>query len=182
MPRKPRSDTAETVHHVTTLGNRDERIFRDADDRNRFLQQLGKVVALYEWSCQGYCLMDTHFHLILYTPESNLSRGMQHLCGPYAQWFNWKYERNGHLFGRRFSSSDISRDEHLFAAHRYIALNPVHAGLCDDPARWRWGSFRALCGLEPPAEFLELAPVLELFGESPDEARVRYRRFVTAGV
>src|SRR4029078_6965405 len=105
----------------------------------------------------------THFHLILHTPEPTLSRGMQHLCSVYAQWFNWKYGRRGHLFGRRFGSVQILSESHLFNAHRYVALNPVRAGLCRRPEFWRWGSYRALIGLEDPAPFLDVRGAMKMF-------------------
>jgi REP element-mobilizing transposase RayT len=180
MARKIRIDLADATHHIAGLAVDGEPVFREADDRHRFLEQLEMVTALYEWSCAAYCLMGTHFHLIVYTLKPTLSRGMQHLCGPYAQWFNWKYGRRGHLFGSRFASVHIKRDAHLLEAHRYVALNPVRAGLCDHPARWPWSSFRALCGLEPPPDFLDAAAVLGLFSGPRETAQAAFRRFVLA--
>jgi len=125
--------------------------------------------------------MGSHFHLILYTPQPTLSAGMARLCSRYAQWFNWKYARNGHLFAHRFSSQHITSDEHLFAAHRYVALNPVTAGQCSDPAGWRWGSYRALAWLAAPPEFLDVAAVYDLFCPRHNEARRAYRALVLSG-
>ena len=122
--------------------------------------------------------MGNHFHLIVHTPEPNLSRGMQHLCGVYAKWFNWKYARRGHLFGRRFGSAHVVTDPHLLEAHRYVALNPVRAGLCRTPESWRWGSFRALSGLERPPDFLDVQGVLALFATRPAKAQLKFRTFV----
>jgi hypothetical protein len=125
--------------------------------------------------------MDTHFHLIVHTPEPTLSRGMQHLCGSYAQWFNWKYGRRGHLFARRFGSVHIRTNAHLLEAHRYVALNPVRAGLRKRPEEWRWGSFRALAGLEAAPGFLDTNRVLTLFAMRRRAAQPAFRRFVEAG-
>jgi putative transposase len=180
MPRKPRVDVAGATHHIAALAVENEVAFRDADDRTRLLTQLDKVVECYKWHCRAYCLMGTHFHLIVQTPEPNLSRGLQHLCGSYAQWFNWKYSRRGHLFARRFASAHIETDSHLLEAHRYVALNPVRAGLCTAPAEWRWGSYRAIAGLEPPRRFLDVENVLALFHARPDVAREAYCAFVAA--
>jgi hypothetical protein len=105
---------------------------------------------------------------------------MQHLCGVYAQWFNWKYGRRGHLFGRRFGSVHIVSDEHLFEAHRYVALNPVRAGLCARPELWRWGSLRSLVGLEDPPPFLDVAGTLGLFAPRQALAQTALSRFVNA--
>jgi REP-associated tyrosine transposase len=126
--------------------------------------------------------MGTHFHLIVHTPEPTLSRGVARLCSRYAQWFNWKYERSGHVFAHRFSSQHLTSEEHLFAAHRYVALNPVNAGQCSSPAGWRWGSYRALAGLEPAGDFLDVAGVYDLFCPRRDEARRAYRALVLSGI
>jgi hypothetical protein len=122
--------------------------------------------------------MSTPFHLILNTPLPTLSRGMQHLCGTYAQWFNWKHGRRGHLFGRRFGSVEILSELHLFNAHRYVALNPVRAGLCLRPESWEWGSFRALAGIEEAPAFLDVSGALELFAGNRSVAHAAFREFV----
>ena len=140
------------------------------------------MIDLYKWSCGSFCLMGTHFHLILNTLEATLSRGMQHLCGAYAQWFNWKYGRRGHLFGRRFGSVEILDDTHLLNAHRYVALNPVRAGICDRPESWRWGSYRALLGLEAPPDFLDVSGVLDLFSKEPARSQDAFREFVESDI
>jgi putative transposase len=181
MPRPLRTDVSDGTHHIAALAVEKERIFREPADRRRLLALLGAIVDLYEWNCNAFCLMGTHFHLIVHTPQPNLSRGMQHLCGVYAQWFNWKYGRRGHLFGRRFGSVYIVSDEHLLAAHRYVALNPVRAGLCARPESWRWGSFRSLAGLEDPPPFLDVAGTLGLFSPRRPLAQTAFRRFVKAG-
>jgi putative transposase len=180
MPRPLRTDVSDATHHIAALAVERERVFREPADRRRLLTLLGAIVDLYAWNCRAFCLMGTHFHLIVHTPQPNLSRGMQHLCGVYAQWFNWKYARRGHLFGRRFGSVHIVSDEHLYEAHRYVALNPVRAGLCARPEFWRWGSFRSLLGLEEPPPFLDVAGTLGLFAPRQAVARAAFSRFINA--
>jgi REP-associated tyrosine transposase len=182
VARKPRIDLPDAIHHVTAVASGDELLFREPADRRRFMQQLRRAVTDHDWRCQAYCLMGTHFHLIVYTVTATLSVGMRRLIGEYAQWFNWKYGRRGHLFAGRFSSRHISDDAHLLEAHRYVALNPVRAGHCDDPADWRWGSYRALAGLEPPPDFLDVKAVHELFSLEPEPAKRAYRAFVLSGI
>ena len=180
MPRPLRTDVSDATHHIAALAVEKERIFREPADRRRLMALLGAIVDLYEWNCRAFCLMGTHFHLIVHTPQPNLSRGMQHLCGIYAQWFNWKYGRRGHLFGRRFGSVHIVNDEHLVEAHRYVALNPVRAGVCARPESWRWGSFRSLAGLENPPPFLDVTGTLGLFAQRRTLAQQAFIRFVNA--
>lgn len=145
--------------------------FDNVDDREDFLRVLAKVVELCDWRCKSYCLMGTHYHLIVQTPKPNLSVGMQFLNGRYAQRFNVRHARRGHLFGERFHSVLIETDSHLFAALRYVARNPVVAGLCEQPADWRWSSFRSLVGLEPALRLLDVDGVLELFSPHRQVAR-----------
>jgi putative transposase len=180
MPRKLRIDVPEATHHIAALAVEKEFVFREVADRKRLLAQLEANVECYEWRCRADCLMGTHFHLIVHTPQPNLSRGMQHLCGTYAQWFNWKYARRGHLFSSRFSSVHILTDSHLLEAHRYVALNPVRAKLCKTSASWRWGSFRALAGLEPAPPFLDVEGVLNLFSIQRQAAQSAYRALISA--
>src|SRR5215207_1121344 len=104
MPRKPREDVPGAVHHVTARGNRKQEIFLDADDRATYLFLLGEVVMLRRWLCLAYCLMDNHVHLLIETPEGGLGRGMQTLHGLYAETFNKRHGRSGHLFQGRYGS------------------------------------------------------------------------------
>jgi putative transposase len=166
------------MHHVAALAVNEEFAFREPADRRRLIAQLATIVDLYRWTCWSFCLMGTHFHLLLYTAEATLSRGMQHLCSAYAQWFNWKYDRRGHLFARRFGSVEVLDEAHLLNAHRYVALNPVRAGLCNRAEAWQWGSYRALLGLEDAPDFLNVSGVLELFSRDAARARVALRDFV----
>jgi putative transposase len=182
MPRKPRIDLPDSIHHVTALACRDDQLFREPADQRRFIQHLRRVLVEHDWLRNAYCLMGTHFHLIPYTMRATLSVGMRRLLSEYAQWFNWKYDRRGHLFSSRFSSRHITDEAYLLEAHRYVALNPVRAGLCDDPADWPWGSYRALAGLERPPDFLDMQGVHELFSVKPEAAAEAYRNFVVAGI
>jgi REP element-mobilizing transposase RayT len=162
--------------------NGDDVLFREPADRHRFLLQLREVARDHDWRCHAYCLMGTHFHLIVYTVSATLSAGAGRLLGEYARWFNWKYDRHGHLFGGPFTSRHIRDDEQLLENHRYVALNPVRAEHCHDPAAWRWGSYRALAGLERAPDFLDVDAVLDLFDSRRDVARRAYRELVHSGI
>src|SRR3954470_20663703 len=164
------------MHHVTARASGDALIFGETADRRRFAQQLRGVISDYEWRRSAYCLMGSHFHLLVYTVEATLSAGMRRLLSCYAHWFNGKYDRQGHLFVGRFGSRHITDDEHLLEAHRYIALKPLRAEHCDHPAGWRWGSYRALAGLERAPDFVDVASVHDLFGSARG-----YRDFVLEG-
>jgi putative transposase len=129
------------TYHVTSRGNRRQSIYHDDDDRRSFLGQRDRIVARCGWRLHAYCLMDNHFHLLVETPRPNLSVGMQRLKCEYAAYFNARHLLDGHLFKQRFGSRLIESEDHLHEALRYIALNPVRAGLCEHPSEWPWSSF-----------------------------------------
>jgi putative transposase len=175
MPRSPRAHVAGGVFHVTSRGNRGADIFLDVVTRRRFLRILEKAVARSDWRCLSYCLMTTHFHLLVAMERPTLSAGMHWLNGCYAQWFNRRNSLKGHLFEDRFHSEPVESEAHLLEASRYLPLNPVRAGLCSHPAEWPWSSYRATIGREQPA-FLSVEPILGLFGTVPRKTRSRVRR------
>jgi putative transposase len=147
MPRTARRELAGGIHHVTCRGNGKQTVFRGAADRRIFLALFRKVIARHQWQCLTYCLMDNHYHLLVRTPEPNLGAGMHRLNGRYAQGFNARHGRTGHLWEQRYGSVLLAADAHLAQAIGYIALNPVRAGLCERPEDWPWSAHRALAGL-----------------------------------
>jgi putative transposase len=128
---------------VTSRGNAREAIFRDELDYLAFLRMLAPVVSQCHWSCYAFCLMPNHYHLLLATPDPTISRGMHLLNGRYARRFNVRHDRVGHLFQGRYHAEPVVRDEHLLEVCRYIALNPVRAGLCADARDWPWAATAA---------------------------------------
>jgi REP element-mobilizing transposase RayT len=139
MPRLPRSFLPETgLYHVTARGVARCVIFVDDSDRLRWLTLLKLVAERERWSCLAWCLMPNHFHLLLACELERLSRGMHWLNGRYAQCFNARHARVGHLFQERFHSAVVHDDKHLEQAFDYVLDNPVRAGLCGDRSEWRW--------------------------------------------
>ena len=164
------------MFHVTGRGNAQASIFVDEIDYISYLRVLATVVARFGWVCHSYCLLPNHTHVLVETPDPNLGKGMRILNGMYAQRFNARYRRVGHVFQGPYRSELLSRDGHLLEVCRYIPLNPVRAGLCDDPAAWPWSSYSALAGLSEPPTFLKVEFVRSLFG-GPN----RFRAFVADG-
>jgi REP element-mobilizing transposase RayT len=163
--------------HVTARGVRREPIFLDDRDRDHFMGLLAQSVHRHRWICLAYCLMSNHFHLVLTLSAANLSRGMHRLNWLYARSFNERHGHTGHLFDARFRSSVVDTEVHLLDALRYVVLNPVRAGMCQDPADWRWSSFRATAGLERCPRFLAAARVRTHFGRGARGAEL-YADFV----
>jgi REP element-mobilizing transposase RayT len=181
MSRPPRIEFAGAIHHVRARGTGRQVIVADEFDLVALTGHLARVVEQMEWSCHAYCFMTNHFHLLVETPKPNLGQGMQRLCGRYAQGFNHRYGRYGHLFEGRYRTTIVSREPHLAELARYLVLNPVRAGICGDPAHWRWSSYRATAGLDAAPSFLAVGAVLSTFAADAELARERYREFVAEG-
>jgi REP element-mobilizing transposase RayT len=166
------------LYHVTARGNAREPIFREGADYERFIAVLDQVISRYGWICHAYCLMGNHYHLLIETPRANLAAGMRHLNGVYSQAFNRAHGRVGHVFQGRYRSVLVEKERHLLTVSRYIALNPVRAGLCRNPSAWPWSSYRGTCGLSGTPTFLAIEWLLACFHPEPERARERYRAFV----
>ena len=143
MARLPRNALPpEGIYHVTTRGVARHAIAADDDDRRLFLALLAQAVGRERWDCHIFCLMPNHYHLIVETILQRLSHGLHRLNGVYAQAFNERHSRSGHLFGDRFAAFVIRDDDHLRHACEYVRQNPVRAGLCEDADDWPWGGSR----------------------------------------
>jgi REP element-mobilizing transposase RayT len=180
MPRPKRIQFPGALYHITARGNNREPMYLDDLDREHFLRVLATTTRRYHALIHAYCLLTNHYHLLLETPLGNVSRALQYLNGVYCQRFNRRHGRNGHVLGARFAAQLIEREAHLLEAACYIVCNPVRAGLCAHPARWRWSSYRATAGLTPTPTFLLTRALLAEFAPDPTRARQRYRAFVTA--
>jgi len=157
-------------------------VYRDDRDRRVFLDVFGRVVDRFGWICHAYCLMSNHYHLLLETPLPNLSSGMRQLNGVYAQRFNKRHGRVGHVFEARFDATIVEEDGYFLELARYIVLNPVRARIVDHPREWRWSSYRATAGEAPRPLFLTVATVLNAFADDYVGAQRLYAAFVEAGI
>jgi putative transposase len=184
--RPHRNSYAGAFFHVGTRGNRRSRIYEDATDRLVFLAILERCVLKYGWLVYTWCLMTTHYHLVLRVPQDGLSDGMRELNGGFARWSNARHELEDHVFGRRFFAREICRDGQLLHTCRYVVLNPVRAGLRELPGDWRWSSYRASVGDESPPPFFArdelLGLVASFLGTRPTATPDAFRRFVHAGL
>jgi putative transposase len=129
MARPIRIEFSGALYHVTSRGNRQEDIYEDDTDRSVFLSVLEKTCSTNNWICHAYCLMSNHYHLLIETPDSNLSKGMRQLNGVYTQSYNRIHNRVGHVFQGRFKAIFVEKETYLLELARYIVLNPVRAGM-----------------------------------------------------
>ena len=133
---------AEGVYHVTARGVARAAIAYDDGDRRLYLVLLARAARQEGWACHAFCLMPNHYHLIVETSLERLSRGLHRLNGVYAQTFNERHGRSGHLFGSRFAAFVIRDDQHLRQACEYVLQNPVRARLCLEAGEWKWSGTR----------------------------------------
>ncbi|HVP76078.1 MAG TPA: transposase [Gaiellaceae bacterium] len=176
MSAKHRLQIAGGIYHVTARGNAQAEIFLDEHDYLGFLRLLATQASRRGWLCHSFCLIPNHYHLLLETPEPNLAQGMRIVNGTFAQRFNARYHRYGHVFQGPYGAVLLGDDDHLLEVCRYIALNPVRAGLASTPAEWPWSSYAALAGLQEAPTFVHLGLAHSLLGGAAG-----YRDFVAAG-
>ncbi len=182
MPRPHRIAYDGAIYHVTIRGNNDEVVFRDDQDYGTYLGRLTRTIGRHAISLLAYGLMTNHIHLVVRTPQANVSTAMQWLHGCYAAVFNRRHRRRGHLFGDRFFSSVVDTDEYLLEATRYIHLNPVRAGIVQRPEDHRWSSYPRYLGEKDELVPIEPDLVLDLISANPQQREFLYQRFVEDGL
>ena len=178
MARPLRVEYPGAYYHVINRGNNQEKIFLNDRDKQKFLEYLGKANERFSVIIHTYCLMSNHFHLLLQTPEPNLSRAMQWINVSYATYFNRKRGRCGHLFQGRFKAILIDADGYLKHLSRYIHVNPVRAKIVSTPSKYQWSSYSAYIGKEKTPQFLKTDWLLSHFGRRKKEAKRNYKAFV----
>lgn len=163
MPRPLRPQFAGAIYHVNSRGNRRCAIYHDEYDRVLFLSLLLRVLERFEWECHAWCQLTTHYHLLVTTRLPNIARGMQELNSRFAESFNARYELTGHLFEGRYHHELVESDAQLLKTYRYVARQPVRAGICARPSEWRWSSYTGLVSgwtgrlYQPPSLLTEFA-------------------------
>jgi len=177
MARKPRIHFAGALYHVISRGNRGEVIFRDEGDYERYRRFLREYKKRYRVVFFAYALMPNHVHLLVEVRDVPLSRVMQALQFRYTRTFNVRYRKSGHLFQGRYKAILCERDAYLLELSSYLHLNPVRAGLIDDPVDYRWTSYGAYVRGEDD-ELVNTGFVLAQFSRNRRSAMRGYERFV----
>ena len=181
VARPIRIEFAGALYHVTARGNRQEAIFLNDQDRIDFLTILEKIVDRFNWLVHAYCLMDNHYHLLIETPDSNLSKGMRQLNGVYTQTSNRNNRNVGHVFQGRFKAILVQKETYLLELARYIVLNPVRARMVKQAKYWPWSSYLDTAGDREAPIWLTIHWLLAAFGKQKGRAMEKYRNFVSEG-
>ena len=178
MTRPLRIEYPGALHHVMSRGDNKQGIFLNDHDCERFFDIYSDIVDRLGWATFAWCLMGNHFHLVVETPDPNLSEGMRLLNGIYTQYFNKNHGRVGHLFQGRFRSIVVEKNRYLLELIRYVVLNPVRSGRIDAPGDWRWSSYRATAGLEECPDWFDPGWILELVSEGVGGRESRRRQYI----
>ena len=208
MARAPRIHIPGAWYHVTARGNERRAIFRGDEDYEWMVAAIGEMVTRHRVRLHGYVLMENHYHLIVETPEENLSRAMQWLNVSYSTWFNRRHRRSGHLFQGRFKAIIVDPPEWGLELSRYVHLNPLRTrnfalnrnqrqkiatgrakgAASKDIARrllalnsYRWSSYPVFAGYRPEPPWVVTAAVASLVGGNPRRWRATYRALVETG-
>lgn len=180
MARPLRVEYPGAFYHVMNRGNAGEGIFPADAEKKKFLDCLQQAVRRYSLRIHAYCLMTNHYHLLLETPEANLSRAVHWINVSYAGWYNRRHRRSGHLFQGRFKALIIEADAYLTALSRYIHLNPVRAGMTHVPEAYPWSSCSDFLGERPTPEWLQTEQILAGFHPCREQAVRGYRDYLAA--
>ena len=182
MSRPLRLEFSGALYHVTSRGNERKVIYLEDSDFEIFLNLLNTVCSRYNWVIHAYCLMSNHYHLLVETPDANLSKGMRQLNGVYTQSINRKYNRVGHLLQGRYKAILVDKDAYLLELCRYIVLNPVRVRMVDTPDEWQWSSWHCMVGKQASPNWLATDALLTYFDKKYSVAIAEYIHFVEEGV
>jgi len=184
MARKARIHIPGVFQHVTARGIEGRDIFADEDDRHCFLRFLDVLLTRWGHQCYAWALMPNHYHLVLRVGEQPLGFMMRQLNSTYARYFSKQHDRHGYLFQDRFKSVATQDQNYVLEMVRYVHLNPIRAGLCNDLrelASYRWTGHPAVMG-KGGTPFQDCKALLHCFAAAPTVARAKYESFIEAGL
>ena len=183
MPRSGRVVLPSYPHHIVQRGHNRQVVFSDEGDYEYFLASLREGKMAYGVKVYAYCLMANHVHLVLEPPEevAMLGKLMKHLAGRQTRYANRLEGRKGTLWESRYKSSAIQTENYLLACCRYVELNPVRSHIVDEPAQYRWSSYRSQIGDEQ-GSWLDPIPCCTSFGNTPEKRCARYKEYVSGAI
>lgn len=173
MARQIRIEYENAFYHVFSRGNNKKDVFKTDIDNNKFLKIIGEAHDKYKILVHAYVLMKNHYHIIIETPQANLSSAMHYINAKYTSWFNHINNEVGHLFQGRYKAILVDKDEYLLPLSRYIHLNPVRANYVKNPQEYQWSSFKNLIGDYKSYKWLMQGFILNAIG-----SKKKYENYV----
>ncbi len=181
MARKARIEYEGAFYHVITRGNQRQRVFKDENDFQKYLELLVYYKGRHKYSLYAYVLMNNHVHLLIETFKIPLSKIIQGINQSYTMYFNRKYRTVGHLFQGRYKAILCDKDAYLLSLIKYIHLNPMRARIAKAAEDYRWSSHLIYCGKQK-SEIVDTDRLLRMFSEDKSRARKMYRAYIGDGV
>jgi putative transposase len=178
MSRPLRIQYPDAWYHVMNRGRRHEVIFPEGEDFQRFVELLQEGSAMWNVRVAAFCLMPNHYHLLVQTPDANLSRFMRHTDGIYTQRFNRSHDSDGSLFRGRYKAILVDADTYLLDLVKYIHRNPLRAGLVSRLDRYPWSSHKAYLSRSATWEWVYKEPVISMLGRAGGDSVKAYRAFM----
>ena len=178
MARPLRIEYPGAWYHVMNRGRGAEKIFRDRHDYQVFIELLEESSKMWNIRVAAYCLMTTHYHILVQTPDANIARSMRHINGVYTQRFNRKHLCNGQLFRGRYKSILVSGDSYLLQLVGYIHRNPVTAGIVNNPDDYPWSSHKGYLSVAKKWKWLHKEFIFSLLTKNRKERAKKYRGFI----
>lgn len=179
--RRLRLQYPGAIYHLMSRGVQRSNIFRDTEDRSEFFERCGTIVERFGWLIYSVVQMTNHFHLLFKTPKANLCRGAQVLLGPYAQYFNRRHGRSGHVFEGRYRCRVVEDESYLWSVSRYDHLNPVPA-IVAHPADWRWSSYIGYRDESKRLPWIQYDELIQAWEGAFGGSRQTYCDYVEAGL
>lgn len=176
MPREARRISQTKIYHIMIRGINQQNIFADDEDHKKFMDILDRYRKKIEYEIYAYCLMGNHAHLLIKEGKEVLSNTMKRIGTSYVCWYNWQYNRKGHLFQDSYKSEPVLDDAYFLAVLRYIHQNPLKAGLTNHIESYKWSSYTEY-PIEPKMVNIKFA--LALFDKEKDKAIEGFKRFNT---
>ncbi len=181
MARPLRFEYKGALYHVHARGNERREIFFTDTDHKKFKDYIAGAIEKYHCLVHCYVLMGNHYHLIVETPEANISRVMHYISGSYTTYINIKRGRSGHLFQGRYKSILVDKDSYLMELSRYIHLNPVRAKLVDKPEEYAYSSYNSYI-TGKPEKIVTTDLIMGMLSGQRKEAQNAYQRYVENGI
>lgn len=178
MARPLRIEYPDAWYHVMNRGRRAEHIFLEETDYKSFVELLMESVELWNFRIAAYCLMPNHYHLVVQTPDANLSRCMRHINGIYTQRFNRSHRCDGQLFRGRYKSIVVDADNYLLQLVRYIHRNPIRSGIVERMDSYKWSSHRGYLSRGKKWDWLHKGFVLSMLSKDTKQQQRLYKEFM----
>jgi REP element-mobilizing transposase RayT len=182
MARPLRIEYEGAAYHIISRGNRGEHIFEADKDKEYFLEILQAAIVKYKIDLYAYCIMGNHYHLLLTTPYGELTKAMHYIGSAYGSYLRRQKGWIGHIFAGRYKSLCIEKERYLLELSRYIHLNPVRAGITENPEGYKWSSYVYYIGKGKKPEWLNTDWLLAGYGRGRESAWKNYKEFVKAGI